>query len=232
MCGPLFHCYQLVATNSSRQRRWPCSLYDQAQVLRGQKGVAAGHISYLARVSGADKRSLGCCFQELLYSARNGEAACSSSSSQDASDNMPEIGQAPGPSAYKRQTTDAGPPAWVRPDLMYKLEFDGASRGNPGPAGAGAALSESTGGSQVGSVCLNLGIMTNNQAEYYGLLAGLEACKAVGVKRLSVLGDSQLVVKQVQGLYKVNNTALQELHCRVKRVVESFQEFHIRHVLR
>ncbi|KAL3143430.1 hypothetical protein ABBQ38_15531 [Trebouxia sp. C0009 RCD-2024] len=163
---------------------------------------------------------------------RNGEAACSSSSSQDASDNMPEIGQAPGPSAYKRQTTDAGPPAWVRPDLMYKLEFDGASRGNPGPAGAGAALSESTGGSQVGSVCLNLGIMTNNQAEYYGLLAGLEACKAVGVKRLSVLGDSQLVVKQVQGLYKVNNTALQELHCRVKRVVESFQEFHIRHVLR
>lgn len=54
---------------------------------------------------------------------RNGEAACSSSSSQDASDNMPEIGQAPGPSAYKRQTTDAGPPAWVRPDLMYKLVY-------------------------------------------------------------------------------------------------------------
>lgn len=58
---------------------------------------------------------------------------------------------------------------------------------------------------QVGSVCLNLGIMTNNQAEYYGLLAGLEACKAVGVKRLSVLGDSQLVVKQVRTGSTVKN---------------------------
>ena len=100
-------------------------------------------------------------------------------------------------------------------------EFDGASRGNPGPAGAGAALLEGTDGSQVcmsimlpgchsfnqplaccllqvGSICLNLGIMTNNQAEYYGLLAGLEACKAVGVRRISVRGDSQLVVKQVK----------------------------------
>lgn len=51
---------------------------------------------------------------------------------------------------------------------------------------------------QVGSICLNLSIMTNNQAEYYGLLAGLEACKAVGVKRISVHGDSQLVVRQVK----------------------------------
>lgn len=112
--------------------------------------------------------------------------------------------------------------------------------------------------------------MTNNQAEYYGLLAGLEACKAVGVRRLSVRGDSQLVVKQVtraehvygslwcqspavkfrfhayfsqphinkqvtlqvQGLYKVNNAALQDLHRRVKHVMKSFQEFHIKHVLR
>lgn len=63
---------------------------------------------------------------------------------------------------------------------------------------AGASLSASCMPVQVGSICLNLGIMTNNQAEYYGLLAGLEACKAVGVKRLSVLGDSQLVVKQVR----------------------------------
>ena len=50
---------------------------------------------------------------------------------------------------------------------------------------------------QVGSICLYLGTMTNNQAEYYGLLAGLEACQAVGVKRITVLGDSQLVIKQV-----------------------------------
>ena len=50
---------------------------------------------------------------------------------------------------------------------------------------------------QVGSICLKLGKMTNNQAEYYGLLAGLEACKAMGIKRISVLGDSQLVIKQV-----------------------------------
>ena len=50
---------------------------------------------------------------------------------------------------------------------------------------------------QVGSICLNLGRMTNNQAEYYGLLAGLEAAGTVGIKHLKVLGDSQLVVRQV-----------------------------------
>ena len=66
-----------------------------------------------------------------------------------------------------------------------------------GRHGFGASLSASWMPVQVGSICLKLGVMTNNQAEYYGLLAGLEACKAVGVKRLSVLGDSQLVLKQV-----------------------------------
>ncbi len=51
---------------------------------------------------------------------------------------------------------------------------------------------------QVGSICLKLGRMTNNQAEYYGLLAGLEAAKVIGVKHLKVLGDSQLIVRQVK----------------------------------
>ena len=69
--------------------------------------------------------------------------------------------------------------------------------------------------SQVGSVCLRLGIMTNNQAEYYGLLAGLEACKAVGVKRISVRGDSQLVVKQVK------QASIGVLCCRLLSVLYS-----------
>ena len=118
--------------------------------------------------------------------------------------------------------------------LFCVQEFDGASRGNPGPAGAGAALFDDSRdvqvavanlelqrrsiccgncpqgkcavqklthcAIQVGSICLKLGRTTNNQAEYYGLLAGMEAAEVVGVKKLRVLGDSQLVVRQVATL--------------------------------
>lgn len=130
-----------------------------------------------------------------------------------------------------RSDTSVVPP-WMNRDTTYRLEFDGASRGNPGPAGAGAALFEDAGDRQVGSICLNLGRMTNNQAEYYGLLAGLEAAGTVGIKHLKVLGDSQLVVRQVKGQYKVSNEALQVLHARVKHVLTSFEDFQIGHVLR
>lgn len=123
-------------------------------------------------------------------------------------------------------------PAWLRPEATYRLEFDGASRGNPGPAGAGAALFDDSRDIQVGSICLKLGRTTNNQAEYYGLLAGMEAAEVVGVKKLRVLGDSQLVVRQVMGRYKVSNEGLRRLYTRVKKVQKSFEGFQIEHVLR
>ncbi|KAL0028192.1 hypothetical protein WJX79_000729 [Trebouxia sp. C0005] len=123
-------------------------------------------------------------------------------------------------------------PAWLRPEATYRLEFDGAARGNPGPAGAGAALFDDSRDMQVGSICLKLGRTTNNQAEYYGLLAGMEAAEVVGVKKLRVLGDSQLVVRQVMGRYKVSNEGLRALYTRVKKVQKSFESFRIEHVLR
>lgn len=123
-------------------------------------------------------------------------------------------------------------PAWLRPEATYRLEFDGAARGNPGPAGAGAALFDESRDTQVGSICLKLGRTTNNQAEYYGLLAGMEAAEVVGVKKLRILGDSQLVVRQVMGRYKVSNEGLRRLYTRVKQVQKSFDGFQIEHVLR
>ncbi|KAL0039726.1 hypothetical protein WJX77_006108 [Trebouxia sp. C0004] len=123
-------------------------------------------------------------------------------------------------------------PAWLRPEATYRLEFDGAARGNPGPAGAGAALFDDFRDMQVGSICLKLGMTTNNQAEYSGLLAGMEAAKVVGVKKLRVLGDSQLIVRQVTGRYKVSNEGLRALYTRVKKVQKTFENFQIEHMLR
>ena len=71
---------------------------------------------------------------------------------------------------------------------------------------------------QVGSICVKLGKMTNNQAEYYGLLAGIEAARVVGVKKLRVLGDSQLVVRQVENLLFTSTVyaTLHSSHAEIK----------------
>jgi probable phosphoglycerate mutase len=112
--------------------------------------------------------------------------------------------------------------------LVYS---DGASRGNPGPASLGAVVIDPTG--QVRhEVSETLGVTTNNVAEYRGLIAGLEAALALGARRVEVRMDSELIVRQAIGRYRVKNPALIPLHNRVLALRSQFDEVVFRHVPR
>lgn len=115
---------------------------------------------------------------------------------------------------------------------MYVLEFDGASRGNPGLAGSGAALRESSSQQIVCRMRCFLGRKTNNEAEYTALIEGLKMASRLGVARLTARGDSKLVVMQVAGRWQVNKEHLQVLHAEAVAESRKFTQFSIEHVLR
>ena len=94
--------------------------------------------------------------------------------------------------------------------MKAKLSTDGGARGNPGPAAYGYVL-ESDDGHVLDARGETIGVATNNVAEYRGLIAGLEKALELGVSELEVVSDSELVVKQMLGDYKVKNAALREL---------------------
>lgn len=108
---------------------------------------------------------------------------------------------------------------------------DGGSRGNPGPAASGAVLLAPS-GQIVEEVGLYLGIATNNVAEWTALCIGLEAAAKRGYRRLAVRMDSELVVKQMRGEYRVKHPDLQPLHRRAQTLVRGFEHVDIRHVAR
>jgi len=108
---------------------------------------------------------------------------------------------------------------------------DGGSRGNPGPAGFGVFV-EGPGGQSLAELSEFLGKTTNNVAEYSGLLAALEWALRNGQRRLRVVADSELMVKQMQGRYKVNSPDLRPLWEEAKRRVARLEGFRIEHVLR
>lgn len=107
---------------------------------------------------------------------------------------------------------------------------DGGSRGNPGPAGAGAIIAVN--GEIIESVSKFLGIATNNVAEYTGLIIGLEKALELGFKNVEVRMDSELVVKQMNGLYRVKNDKLVPLYFQARTLAARFGEFKIIHVAR
>lgn len=108
---------------------------------------------------------------------------------------------------------------------------DGGSRGNPGPAGYGVLIQDAS-GHTVAELSEYLGKQTNNFAEYSGLLAALEYAFQNGRKPLKVISDSELMVKQIKGQYKVNSPALKELYDEARRKIRQLEGFEIRHVLR
>jgi ribonuclease HI len=108
---------------------------------------------------------------------------------------------------------------------------DGGSRGNPGPAASGAVI-VGPDGTVLREVGLFLGIATNNVAEWTALLSGLEAATELAIRRLAVRLDSELVVKQLNGEYRVKHPALQPLHRRAKTLLRAFESVDIRHVPR
>ncbi|XP_024027105.1 uncharacterized protein LOC21394306 isoform X2 [Morus notabilis] len=111
------------------------------------------------------------------------------------------------------------------------LMFDGASKGNPGRAGAGAVLLADD-GRMICKLCEGLGETTNNVAEYRALLLGLRYAHKKGFNRISVLGDSKLVCLQVQGSWKVRDEKISKLYKEVKALENNFLSFQINHVLR
>lgn len=110
---------------------------------------------------------------------------------------------------------------------------DGGSRGNPGPSGCGAVIKA---GNEKGEVLANLskfvGITTNNVAEYTGLLIGLEKALDMGFTEVEVRMDSELIVKQIKGLYRCKNEGLIPLFNEAKRLQRQFKKFNIEHVRR
>lgn len=111
------------------------------------------------------------------------------------------------------------------------LFADGGSRGNPGPAASGAVLVDPQ-GQILDEVGRFLGIATNNVAEWTALCIGLERAIQRGIKRLAVRMDSELVVKQMRGEYRVKHVALQPLHRRAQALLRRFEHVEIAHVRR
>src|SRR3954451_2717625 len=111
------------------------------------------------------------------------------------------------------------------------VHVDGGARGNPGPAAAAAVLS-SEGGEPLGEHAELLGQGTNNVAEYRALLLGLEHARRLGAREVEVVGDSELIAKQVQGLYKVKHPAMRPLHREALAKLGEFRSWSLRTVPR
>lgn len=111
------------------------------------------------------------------------------------------------------------------------LFADGAARGNPGPAGAGAVLLDAD-GRVVAELTRYLGTATNNVAEYSALILGLEEARRRGVDEIDVRMDSRLVVEQMRGLWKIRHPNMKPLALRAGQLLASFPRRSIRHVPR
>jgi ribonuclease HI len=118
-----------------------------------------------------------------------------------------------------------------RPRQRYILYTDGAARGNPGPAGAGAVLLDPE-GNRIAEVSEYLGRSTNNVAEYRALLLGLERAREFGARDLEVRSDSLLVVKQMREEYEVRKPHLEALRDRARELERSFRRVKYMHVPR
>jgi ribonuclease HI len=116
-------------------------------------------------------------------------------------------------------------------DETITIEFDGGSRGNPGPAGIGVVL-RAKDGTPVVTLGRFIGRATNNVAEYRALITGLEEAKKLGAKKIIIRGDSELIVKQMRGEYRVKNADLRELYDEAQHIYHQFDEARLEHNLR
>ncbi len=118
------------------------------------------------------------------------------------------------------------------PPVHYLVAHsDGGARGNPGPAGYGVGIQDQS-GKKVAHLSEYLGHQTNNFAEYQGLIAALEYAIQHGPKALKLISDSELLVRQIKGIYKVKNPTLKDLHGRAKELIAKLEWFSIGHALR
>lgn len=120
--------------------------------------------------------------------------------------------------------------AKIYPTCEYVLNFDGCSKGNPGPAGIGAVITRL--GKEEWSGCQYIGKKTNNQSEYSALIFGLKEAVSRDIKQLQVFGDSLLVINQITGLFKVKNVLLQDLYNETMDLISKFDYIELSHVYR
>jgi ribonuclease HI len=127
-----------------------------------------------------------------------------------------------------RRSVHTTSPGQVR---RVRVFSDGAARGNPGPAGAGAVVMDDQ-GHILAKLGRFLGRQTNNVAEYEGLLLGLRRARAMGAREVEVRADSQLLVRQLQGSYAVKNEVLRRLHAEALALLRAFDKYELVHVPR
>jgi ribonuclease HI len=112
----------------------------------------------------------------------------------------------------------------------YILRFDGASKGNPGFAGAGAVLYEN--GKEIWCASRYLGIQTNNYAECFAATLGINEAYNKGIKKLEVEGDSMLIINQLKGKWKINNKDLKKLYLSIQEILKQFEIITYKHIYR
>ena len=133
----------------------------------------------------------------------------------------------PPSSARLFEESHATPP----PGGVHVANIDGASRGNPGPA-AYAVILRAPDGTKLCEFAKTIGRATSNIAEYYGLVAALDYAVGHSIRALRVRSDSELLVRQMQGRYRVKNAALKPLHERAQKLARALDYFVIEHVMR
>lgn len=115
--------------------------------------------------------------------------------------------------------------------MKLTVNVDGGARGNPGPSAIGIVVRDESGG-----ILLErgerIGDATNNVAEYKALIAGIALARELGANEIDLVGDSELVVKQIQGKYKVKHTGIKPLHAEAKAALSDFDTWTINHVRR
>ena len=108
---------------------------------------------------------------------------------------------------------------------------DGIAEPNPGPAGIGVAIKDEQ-GNLIATISQPIGYATNNQAEYKAIIAALEKVIGLGIKQVDMRSDSELVVRQINGRYRVKNAALKPLYRQVKQLQSQLNDFTITHIPR
>ena len=136
--------------------------------------------------------------------------------------------KSPAPPRGKRLFEDHAPAHHGR---AYAANIDGAARGNPGPASYGVVVRDPS-GAVVARLKKYIGHGTNNIAEYHGLIAALDYAHAHAIRALKIESDSELLVKQMRGRYKVKSADLRPLFERAKKISQGLESFQIEHVFR
>lgn len=113
--------------------------------------------------------------------------------------------------------------------MKGKLYCDGASRGNPGEAGIGCVIFFN---GQKREISKYIGKTTNNVAEYTALIMGLEEALRLGIEEIEVYSDSELLIRQLKGIYKVRNQGLMPLYEKVNELLRKFKSFKLNHIMR